>query len=247
MNDWPQQLTLIYSVLAYHMFLRPLLGGWLQQGFVREGRMAEMQRSVFNALVKVWLVPPIVLPAISVEKLTSAPLPQGFTVRLCQPEDSPSCLEIYRLNAPGRFPEEVEQEFAALLEKDGGSMLVIEKDGRILACGGAALQDGTGGLHFGLIHPDFQKQGIGRLLLMARLVRFDCAVLAIHIYSVADSVGYYERYGFRRFGLWYSHDGGAHPVAGVSLHPENRQKLASFLSDAGYPVPPPLPASTTAG
>lgn len=237
---WPGWRPICWGTIIYFGLVRDPLGRWLQQGFLRQGRLAEARRGLYNRLLKLRLVPGIVLPAIDVAKLTNKPLPQGFAVRVYQPEDFEVCLEIYRLNAPGRFPPEVVRECEVTLQKADGSMLVIEKSGRVVACGGASLTDGMGGLYYGLIHPDFQRQGLGRLLLLARLARFQCPPVAISIHAVEASVGYYERYGFKRYVCWYSEDGAAHPTAGVSLHPENREKVAVFLEAQGYPLLPIL-------
>lgn len=248
MNDlhvlWPGLRPVVYGALIYFVFLQEPLGRWLQQGFVRQDRMAQMQRGLFNGLRKLRLIPPIVAPNINVRKLTEKPLPQGLAVRLWNSGDLQSCLEIYRLNAPGRFPDEVEQEFAAVLEKNDGSMLVIESDGRVVACGGGALRAASGSLFYGLIHPEFQQRGLGRLLLLSRLARFKCPPVVIQICAVEASLGYYARFGFARYALWYSQNGDTHPIAGTSLHPENRRELAVFLVAEGYPL---LPAFQTAG
>jgi N-acetylglutamate synthase-like GNAT family acetyltransferase len=235
-------LSVIYGALFYWVFLRKPLGRWLQQGFLRQGRVARAQSKVFNLMVSLQLVPPIILPNIDLKKLMEKPLPKEYAVRLWKPEDTQACLEIYQMNAPGRFPTEVEQEFEEVLKKDDGAMLVIEDHGRVVACGGLSLAGIQGTLFYGLIHSEFQKKGVGRLLLLSRLARFDGPAVTVNICAVEDSIGYYERFGFTRYALWYSQNGNAHPMAGVSLHPETREKIAAFLGSEGYPVLPALSA-----
>lgn len=235
-------LAVIYSVLVYWVFLRGPLGRWMQRGLLRQGRLARMQCILYIGLQKLRLMPVITLPNIQVTKLIEKPLPRGFAVRLWEPDDLQACLDIYRMNAPGRFPAEVEKDFEALLEKGSHAMLVIENNGCVIACGGASLESAQAFLFYGLIHPEFQKQGLGRLLLLSRLVRFQGPSLVVNICAVAASIGYYERYGFMPYALWRSHDGEAHPVAAVSLHPDNCDKFAGFLIAEGYPVMPALSA-----
>ncbi|MBN8420291.1 MAG: GNAT family N-acetyltransferase [Verrucomicrobia bacterium] len=187
-------------------------------------------------------MPPIILPNIDLKKLTEKPLPKEYKVRLWKPEDTQACLEIYRMNAPGRFPTEVEQEFEEVLKRDDGAMLVIEDHGRIVACGGMTLEGTKGTLIYGLIHSECQKKGIGRLLLLARLARIHGPAVSVNLCAVEDSIGYYERFGFTRYALWHSQNGEAHPIAGVSLHPENCQEIVTFLANEGYAVLPSLNA-----
>ncbi len=239
MKDLPT-LGVIYSALFYFVFLKHPLGGWLQKGFLRQGRVARAQGKLFNLLATLRLVPPIMLPNIDLKKLTERPLPKEYEVRLWKPEDTQACLEIYQMNAPGRFPAEVEQEFEEVLKRDNGSMLVVEHQGRIVACGGTSLDGVQGALFYGLIHSEFQKKSIGRLLLLARLARLNGPPVVVHIHAVEASISYYERYGFARFALWVSQNGDAHPTAGISWHPEHRQQIAVFLATEGYPLLPSL-------
>jgi GNAT superfamily N-acetyltransferase len=236
-------LGVLYGALFYFVFLKHPLGRWLQQGFLRQGRVARAQSKLFTLLATLRLVPPITLPYINIEKLTEKPLPKEYEVRLWKPEDTQACLEIYQMNAPGRFPAEVEQEFEEVLKRDDGAMLVIENHGRVVACGGLSLAGFVGTLFYGLIHSEFQKKGIGRLLLLSRLARIHGPAVCVNICAVEDSIGYYERFGFTRYALWYSQNGKkAHPMAGVSVHPEICQEIATFLASEGYPVLPALSA-----
>jgi len=239
MNDL-HTLGVIYSALFYFLILKRPLGRWLQQGFLRQGRLAKAQCKLFNLMASLHLVPPIILPNIDIKKLTEKPLPKEYVVRLWKPEDTQACLEIYQMNAPGRFPPEVEREFEKVLKRDNGSMLVIEHKGRIVACGGTSLDGCQATLIYGLIHPEFQRKGVGRLLLLSRLARFHGPAVSVNICAVEDSIGYYQRFGFTRYALWYSQNGEAHPMAGVSLHPEHCQEIATFLFNEGYPVLPRL-------
>ncbi|MCX6852414.1 MAG: GNAT family N-acetyltransferase [Verrucomicrobia bacterium] len=237
-------LGVLYGALFYFVFLKHPLGRWLQKGFLRQrqGRVARAQIMMFNLMSTLRLVPPIILSNIDLKKLTEKPLPKEYEVRLWKPEDTQACMEIYQMNAPGRFPAEVEQEFEEVLKRDDGALLVIEDHGRIVACGGITLEGIQRTLIYGLIHSEFQKKGIGRLLLLSRLARIQGPEVIVNICAVDDSIGYYERFGFTRYALWFSQNGEAHPMAGVSVHPEDCEEIATFLASEGYPVLPALSA-----
>ncbi len=231
------------SLFCYFAFFRELLAMWLHKSFLRVGRVAEIEQRICSRLIKLKLVPPIVLPTLDTKMLLEGHLPGGFGVRAFRPEDKEACLEIYRANAPGRFPPEVESMFVNILEKDELSFLVIVNDDQVIACGGIYLTGNRADLCYGLVRPEFQKQGIGRLLLLSRLVRLESpAAISVHIYAVNGSIGYYQRFNFSRYMLWRSADGDAHPVAGVSLHPHHRAKIADYLQSEGYPILPSLVA-----
>lgn len=238
---WLELRPVVYAVVFYLVFLKEPFGRWLQKGFLRDGWVALWQCRLFNVLQKLRLVPPITLPSLRLAELTSSSLPKGLEICPFAPKHIEACLAIYRLNAPNRFPEEVEREFVMLLEKDHSSMLVVQQHGRVIACGGVQQHGTHSVLCYGLIHPEYQNQGIGRLLLVMRLARLEVSrPICVQIHAVEASIGYYERLGFARYARWYSQDGKAHPSAGASLHPEEHQKIAKFLINEGYQVLPAL-------
>lgn len=235
---WEGPQPFVYGAL-FLFILHTVLENYLQSSFLRRGRFAQIQQAIFNKLLRWRLMSPIILPNIDVAKLTRKPLPKAFAVRLWKPEDSSACMEIYRLNAPGRFPIEVEKVFEERLTKNDSSLLVVELHGRVIACGGQSQTKDEAWLCYGLIHPDHQRQGIGRLLLLTRLARFELPPgICVRICAVEASVGYYQQFGFGQFGLWYSEDGASHPLAGISLHPVHLKKIVQFLHEEGYPPPP---------
>jgi len=131
-------------------------------------------------------------------------MPSSF-VRLYEPADFEPCLELYRLNEPGRFPEGVIPQFEKSLREDRVLRLVIEEAGTVVGCGSIHLvrdpQVEYAYLSFGLIHPHCQGRGLGSVLLLARL-----AVLPFHIslaglQAVPASRSFYESYGFRQRGV----------------------------------------------
>lgn len=236
---WDGPQPFVFGALLF-VILRTLAENRLQNSFLRQGRIARLEQVLYNTLVRWWLVSRIIVPNVDVEKLTGKALPTGFALRYWEPGDLAACMEIYRLNAPGRFPPEVERTFEQMLTKDEHSMLVVELDGRVVACGGNSKTKGQAWLCYGLIHPDHHQRGIGRLLLLFRFARFEVPPpICVQICAVEASVSYYEQFGFKRFGLWYSENGECHPLAGTTLHPEHRERIIEFLRRQGYE---PLPA-----
>jgi GNAT superfamily N-acetyltransferase len=84
------------------------------------------------------------------------------------PADREQCLELYRLNEPGRFPEGVLEDYNRVL-KGTGYILVLEQGGRIIATGGLHHITGRNMTMFwcGLVHPDFQGRGVGTALFFS--------------------------------------------------------------------------------
>jgi GNAT superfamily N-acetyltransferase len=237
--DGPQPYVYAALLLCVYPFLHTLVEGHLKSSFLRQGTAARVQQSIYNTLLRWELVSPIQIPNIDLENLIREPLPTGFTLRRWKLEDATACLDIYRLNAPGRFPDEIEQDFESRLKTDDQSMLVVEFDGVVIACGAQSQTESQAWLSYGLIHPEFQNQGIGRLLLLSRLARFDVPpTICVMIGAVEASIGYYERFGFKRFALWHSENGEGHPLAGAFLASEHPSKILEFLRLHGYsPIP----------
>jgi GNAT superfamily N-acetyltransferase len=237
---WEGPAPFVFGACLF-LFGHMLIQNCLESSFLRTGKAARFQQTLFNRLLKWRLLSPIILPGADVAKLTAMPLPKAFTLRTWTPGDTSACMEIYRLNAPDRFPTEVEKDFEERLTKDDRSMLVVEHDGRVIACGGQAQTKDEAWLCYGLIHPEYQRQGVGRLLLLSRLARFEVPPgICVRICAVAASIGYYQQFGFKQFGLWYSEDGKSHPLAGTSLHPEHLLKVTEFLEQEGYAPQPSL-------
>src|SRR4051794_8060324 len=89
--------------------------------------------------------------------------------------DLHACVELYDLNAPGRFPK-LEPPYGTTLASGRVYTLVAEKDRKLIAAGGVSYRGVPGFsnrkaaiLSFGLVHPDHQNHGIGTALVLARL------------------------------------------------------------------------------
>jgi GNAT superfamily N-acetyltransferase len=191
--------------------------------------------------MKVHILPKITLPLLAVRKLITAPLPTEFTVRELRPDDRDRCLEIYRVLEPGRFPPNDECYFTATIDKADHSLLVIEHNNHIVACGGISHSSIGATLFYGLIHPDFQRRGLGRLLLLSRLARLTIdKPICVLICAVESSISYYEQFHFMKYALWPSSDGSALPQAGAYINPKDCTGIRDFLTLKGHKILPPI-------
>src|SRR5882724_4393564 len=112
-------------------------------------QIASMASSLFTRFIH-WVKGPSPLDS-SVWEGRLSPL----SFRRFAPPDLQQCLEIYRLNEPGRFPEGVLEQYERVLSRQSSYFLVAEMEGHILATGGIAyyLRRNTATLCFGLVHP----------------------------------------------------------------------------------------------
>jgi N-acetylglutamate synthase-like GNAT family acetyltransferase len=165
-----------------------------------------------------------------------------LTFRRFQISDLPECLEIYKLNEPGRFPEGVLDQYERRLREQSSYFLVAERNGHIIAAGGIAYSQKPHWvmLSFGLVRPDEQGKGVGTALLLARLalLKNNEPVYRVLICAVAKSLGFYERFGFRRIGTWKDLHGVEHPIGSLVIHYAEAQACCKLLTDHGISVPP---------
>jgi ribosomal protein S18 acetylase RimI-like enzyme len=121
-------------------------------------------------------------------------------IRDYRPEDRNTCLEIFDSNQPQYFAAWERQEFAEFLDREMSPYLVLEDNGKVIACGGYALgkSAGEGVLCWGMVRGDGHRNGLGRMLLEARLKRLfaDPAIQVVVINTSQLSAGFYEKFGF---------------------------------------------------
>ena len=236
----------VIAVLLYVGFVRKPFGKWLNRRLLRRGRFARYTQYVFVALSTLRIVPRFVSPNLKVSDITLEPLPRGLVVRPWQDSDAAACLDLYRLNAPGRFPPGPESQLAALMRDQPELLSVIESEGKVVACGGVCPVDGGGHLVYGLIHPERQNRGIGRLLLVSRITRLAPeSPIYVSLAAVDGSIGYYSKWGFTEYALWFAQDGSAHPMACATFQVEHHKQLSEFLKENGYSLLPALDRTGT--
>ncbi|WP_218647408.1 GNAT family N-acetyltransferase [Sphingobium lactosutens] len=106
-------------------------------------------------------------------------------------------------NVPVFFAASERQDFVRFLEQDAinSSYLVIERNGRVVACGGLAFEkDGkTASLCWGMVDRGLQKTGLGNALTQARLTVAAAkpGVIQIRLDTSQHTQGFYARFGFQ--------------------------------------------------
>ncbi len=97
-------------------------------------------------------------------------------------------------------------DIAPLLDRPMSRILLVERDGSLLACAHVAVEDGTG--YFGMFSVDPRRQGGGTgsqvLAEAERLVRteWNCPGMRMTVIDIRDAlIAYYERRGYRRTGI----------------------------------------------
>lgn len=117
------------------------------------------------------------------------------------PRDRDACLAVFDSNVPEFFTPEERTPFAEFIDDLPGRYLVLEDvGGRIVACGGWAVETGsrTADLCWGMVARDLHGTGLGRALTRLRLddVRRVGGLDAVSLHTSQHTTGFYERLGF---------------------------------------------------
>ena len=117
-----------------------------------------------------------------------------------EPKDREACLALFDSNVPRFFDPSERPVFEAFLDQLDWPYQVIERDGRIVACGGHAVEpDGrTVSLCWGMVEAGLHGQGLGRRLTEARLAaaRAVPGATSVRLDTGVHTTGFYERFGF---------------------------------------------------
>ncbi|NBL65826.1 GNAT family N-acetyltransferase [Flavobacterium sp. NST-5] len=109
-------------------------------------------------------------------------------------------LELLRLNTPEFFSEKEKGDYVQYLNNEVEYYFVVTKKDQVVGCGGFNFWDEgkTVRISWDILHPDFQRQGIGKLLLQHRLkeiAKFD-KVEKVVVRTSQLVYRYYEKQGF---------------------------------------------------
>lgn len=124
-------------------------------------------------------------------------------IRPYLPRDRDACLAVFDSNAPEFFTVGQRPAFEDFLDGtdlDGTTRayFVMEQDGAILGCGGYVLGNADAHLMWGMIHRDWHKRGLGRLLLMFRLREIGKAGAAmVRVEAPTRIAPFFERLGLK--------------------------------------------------
>ena len=121
-------------------------------------------------------------------------------VRAYTPEDRAACLAIFDSNVPESFTLPERPHFEAFLAALPGPYLIIELDGRIIACGGFAPAEraACADLCWGMVERSAQGSGVGRFLTEARLqrIRQEPAFTEVFLRTSHLTEAFYAKLGF---------------------------------------------------
>jgi len=121
-------------------------------------------------------------------------------VRPYEARDRDACLALFDGNTPVFFDGSERGDFAGWLDRLAAPYQVIERDGRIVACGGHAVEaDGrTASLCWGMVDRSLHGTGLGRRLTEARIAaaRAVPGVTAMRLDTSQHTEGFYRRFGF---------------------------------------------------
>ena len=167
-------------------------------------------------------------------------LPQ-IPFRRFKTADAPSCIELYALNEEGRFPQDYIERYRQSLEAQRSYYLVGELDGRIVASGAVSywMREDVVVLAFGLVHPEYQRRGIGTALLLARLALLnpDRHSYRVLIFAVEKAFSFYRRFGFQCFQPWKDPHGNTHPSGQLYLTASDARRCRELLEAHQISIP----------
>ena len=117
-------------------------------------------------------------------------------------EDQAGCLALFDSNTPRFFDASERDSFVGFLQDQAlrWPYQVIELDGRIVGCGGHAVEaDGVSvALCWGMVDNDLHGQGLGRVLTEARIAaaRATPGIARVILNTSQHTQGFYARFGF---------------------------------------------------
>lgn len=126
----------------------------------------------------------------------------GVTTRAYVPSDQDSCLALFDGNVPVFFSPSERPDFEQFLARQAAkcSYQILERDSRIVGCGGLAVeQDGmTASLCWGMVDRELQGTGLGRILTELRLglAAATPAIIQVRLDTSQHTQGFYALFGF---------------------------------------------------
>jgi [ribosomal protein S18]-alanine N-acetyltransferase len=121
-------------------------------------------------------------------------------IRKFEPSDRENLLEIFQLNTPQFFSPSEENDLKEYLNNHLEDYYVIVLEKKLVGSGGInyAENNTIGKISWDLIHPDYQKKGLGNLLLNYRikLLKENPEIRLISVRTSQFVYKFYEKAGF---------------------------------------------------
>jgi ribosomal protein S18 acetylase RimI-like enzyme len=122
-------------------------------------------------------------------------------IRAYNRSDKIEVIQLFKLNTPQYFDASEEKGFVHYLDHDIEDYFVFESNRQIIGSGGVNLssKEKSACLSYGMIHPDFQGQGIGRELTHFRInhLRRIPHIEEIVVRTSQHVFKFYEKMGFK--------------------------------------------------
>jgi N-acetylglutamate synthase-like GNAT family acetyltransferase len=130
-----------------------------------------------------------------------------LAIRAYQISDKQACLEVFESNVPKYFTQAEIADYDKFLEMipikveaNKTFYYVVVFENKVIGCGGFGDKDNSDiiTLAWGLIHQNFHKKGIGKVLLDYRLdqIKEKFPNQPVYIDTTQYSYGFFEKYGF---------------------------------------------------
>ena len=124
------------------------------------------------------------------------------TIRTYRPDDFSACLALFNDNVPTFFSAGERADFVRFLTHHAATWhyQVIERAGQVVACAGYSISTNgtTASLGWGMVHPGLHRQGLGTMLLLARLetLRLTQEIEHVVLDTSQHTQAFYARFGF---------------------------------------------------
>lgn len=179
-----------------------------------------------------------------------------LTIRPVHPEDAPRLAEIYAANlANGLVPASYEAQFLENAFDPSVLSLVAKVQEEVVACGTVHYVnlESTAWLSFGLVHPSWQRRGIGSAMILTRLSLLRCSAggCAVFLSATKNSRPFFERHGFAVVGEDGDAGGNLFYTMRFPLTPALRDRCEAAMVRSGATFPRdlsvPIQRQATAG
>jgi ribosomal-protein-alanine N-acetyltransferase len=126
-----------------------------------------------------------------------------ITIREYQTKDKEDVINLIRLNTPGFFAAEEEEDLNKYLETERELYYVLLSDAKIVGCGGInyANDKTIGKISWDIFHPDYQGKSLGTKLLKHRIDKLNSieSIQKITVRTSQLAYKFYEKQGFELF------------------------------------------------
>ena len=123
------------------------------------------------------------------------------THRPYQPSDREACLALFESNVPRFFHAGERQDFIEFLDAAESAYVVVTEGDAVVGSGGFTLSDNgqVANLCWGMVRRDHHGQGLGALLLNARLqaIAANTSACFVRLATSQHTEGFYRRHGFQ--------------------------------------------------